>query len=462
MEYYKIPIIILIIITAISCKDSSNNNSKFVPLTISSNEPVSIKLTKMMNIGTLDIQEKTATINKETTFKVNQKPDKITLCFLLVNDDMSIFFIGPNMERNIIIEKDENNKINFVFNQNDQINNFTKKFHKEIRPLMRNSLGKESMLKLINKKEKELLSELQLLKPSIDKVSYKILSSMVTGKIAHIKFMIGEQFKTLTVHSPYYDFVDNVKFTDDNYLTYTDNLNTVLSVLRTQYERKYNKSFNDADDKLDFVNATIKNKEVKSAIICFLASKTIPEQTESDKEKLIKHLNQFSIKPNYLKHINNIKASTAVGKKIGNKARYLETLMPYNEDFSIKQLEGKTVYIDNWATWCGPCIKSMKAFKEKQEALNKINDIIFVFVSFDRNEKIWRNYVNNSFAPNQKIIHLYNGTDMNSEYGKYYNISGLPSYLLVDKQGLIYDINPKTPKDKKFVDYLNQLYENKE
>jgi hypothetical protein len=50
---------------------------------------------------------------------------------------------------------------------------------------------------------------------------------------------------------------------------------------------------------------------------------------------------------------------------------------------------------------------------------------------------------------------------MNSEYGKYYNISGLPSYLLVDKQGLIYDINPKTPKDKKFVDYLNQLYENK-
>jgi hypothetical protein len=71
MEYYKIPIIILIIITAISCKDNSNNNSEFVPLTISSNEPVNIKLTKMMNIETLDIQEKTATINKETTFKVN-------------------------------------------------------------------------------------------------------------------------------------------------------------------------------------------------------------------------------------------------------------------------------------------------------------------------------------------------------------------------------------------------------
>jgi thiol-disulfide isomerase/thioredoxin len=245
---------------------------------------------------------------------------------------------------------------------------------------------------------------------------------------------------------------------DDNYLTYSDNLNTVLGVLRTQFKRKYNKSFDTAsNEKFDFVDKSIKNKEIKSAIICFLAGKSIPEQTEDEKKELLKYLNPFSIKTTYLEHIKNTEASTAIGKKAGNKAKYIETLISYNKDFSIKQLEGKTVYIDNWATWCGPCMKSMKAFKEKQKILNRIEDVVFVFVSFDRNENIWRNYVKKSLAPNQNIIHLYNGMKMDSKYGKYYNISGLPSYLVIDKQGLIYDINPKNPSDNNFEQYLKQL-----
>jgi hypothetical protein len=93
---------------------------------------------------------------------------------------------------------------------------------------MESNLDQKPLFELIEKAENKMLNQLSQLKSHIDDGSYKILTSMVTGKITHIKFMKSERFKSLAYHSSYYDFVDGYTFDDDNYLTYSDNLNTVL------------------------------------------------------------------------------------------------------------------------------------------------------------------------------------------------------------------------------------------
>jgi len=51
-----------------------------------------------------------------------------------------------------------------------------------------------------------------------------------------------------------------------------------------------------------------------------------------------------------------------------------------------KQLNGKMVLINFWATWCKPCIKEMPAFVELQEKYK--NDFIIIGVLFEKEKEL--------------------------------------------------------------------------
>lgn len=46
----------------------------------------------------------------------------------------------------------------------------------------------------------------------------------------------------------------------------------------------------------------------------------------------------------------------------------------------LKAYKGKTVFINLWATWCGPCVKEMPSIERAMKALNK-SDIEFLLAS---------------------------------------------------------------------------------
>lgn len=62
---------------------------------------------------------------------------------------------------------------------------------------------------------------------------------------------------------------------------------------------------------------------------------------------------------------------------------------------------GKFIYIDNWATWCLPCIEGIPASKEL--AIKYKDNIQVIFISIDEDFGKWRDFVvenglkNNSF-----------------------------------------------------------------
>lgn len=49
-------------------------------------------------------------------------------------------------------------------------------------------------------------------------------------------------------------------------------------------------------------------------------------------------------------------------------------------------LKGKVVFINNWASWCPPCIAEMPSIQRLKHELND-QKIVFVMVSFDENQK---------------------------------------------------------------------------
>ena len=99
---------------------------------------------------------------------------------------------------------------------------------------------------------------------------------------------------------------------------------------------------------------------------------------------------------------------------------------------SLSQFKGQVVLLDFWASWCGPCLidlPDLRKIKEKTAALS----VVFLNVSIDTDDAAWREAIDKHGI---KGIHV-RADGFGSDVAKSYQVTGIPSYYLVDSQGLI-------------------------
>ena len=93
-------------------------------------------------------------------------------------------------------------------------------------------------------------------------------------------------------------------------------------------------------------------------------------------------------------------------------------------------MEGKVVLINFWATWCGPCRREMKDLGELQAELGG-PDFAVVALSSDRKGiPVVRKFYND-----YNIRHLLAYNDKSGKSQREFQIYGLPTTLLLDRQG---------------------------
>jgi len=99
-------------------------------------------------------------------------------------------------------------------------------------------------------------------------------------------------------------------------------------------------------------------------------------------------------------------------------------------DAMMAKFKGKVVYVDFWATWCGPCIAGMKKIAPLKEELEG-EDVVFVYITNQTSpEKTWELRI-----PSIKGEHFRVSPDEWNILSQKFQISGIPHYVLVDKDG---------------------------
>ena len=113
----------------------------------------------------------------------------------------------------------------------------------------------------------------------------------------------------------------------------------------------------------------------------------------------------------------------------------------------VSELKGKKVYVDVWATWCGPCIAEIPALKKLEEDLHD-EEVAFVSISIDqmKDKEKWEKFIVDRELGG---LQLFAEDAWNSEVVTAYNIKGIPRFLMIDEVGKIISANAPRPSDPK-------------
>ena len=98
-----------------------------------------------------------------------------------------------------------------------------------------------------------------------------------------------------------------------------------------------------------------------------------------------------------------------------------------SEPLKLEDLKGKVVVLDFWATWCGPCIRSIPKTNEMMEKWG--DKVVIIGICHDRGaEKM------GAVAKKHEIKYPL-AVDVKGATGDAYKNNGFPDYYIIDQNG---------------------------
>lgn len=288
---------------------------------------------------------------------------------------------------------------------------------------------------------------------------------------------VTKDFMALEEKNIEYDYLSNLQ----NYQSYhsyfakkedfmpSDNFMNLIETVDYNNEEDYNKLNSYKRLTQNYYSNKISNSDNPSEVFKTLNTKAFPDLKKDLANNLI-----YDISPNnthneaYYNGLMNMSSDEKYKEKLKTKYDKVMKLakgMPSPEfvkyenhkggKTSLEDLRGQYVYIDIWATWCGPCIREIPSLKEV-EILFHDKNITFVSISIDKAEK-HKEWVEMVEEKELGGIQLIAGKDWNSQFVQDYAIEGIPRFILIDPDGNIVDADAPRPSDPKLIETFKEL-----
>lgn len=447
-------ILALIVLTIISCNKSEKNYVLFSGKIENPNSNL-LSIINSSNKKVREIKVSDAGVFSDTIFNANGyyrfSDGKETSSIYLENG----YNITLNMDA-----KEFDESITYTGTGSSENNFLAKKFlikekHNDIGKLF--LLEEKEFLAKINEQKTELLSSIdgsisekfaQNEKKNID---YDYILTTKQYERGHAYFAKKKEFK---VSKDFPDLTKDLKF--DNEEDYK-----ISSAYRNLVGRNFYKTAREVSkkDSVSFQDAAIqfiekvKSSEIKNGLLTSIA-RNISSKNEKSADlytAIMKLSTDKDFKTKLTKKYNLINTLAK-----GNDSPIFDNYENYaGGTSSLSDFKGKYVYIDVWATWCGPCKREIPSLKKVEKQYHD-KDIAFISISIDvkKSHDAWIQMVKDKELTG---VQLFADNDWSSKFIKNYDINSIPRFILIDKEGKIVNADAPRPSSKDLIKLFDEL-----
>jgi len=151
----------------------------------------------------------------------------------------------------------------------------------------------------------------------------------------------------------------------------------------------------------------------------------------------------------------SFKNDDIIGWVLAPQIYILDKQMPVKSlDELIGILKDKQIYIDRWATWCGPCLEQF-TYNDALHQFLQDNDILLVYLNSDKDleEEKWFDFIK---THKLRGYHLRLNDELKEDLVKReIFIPMIPQYIIMNKEGSVMENKALKPSDGE--NLFNQL-----
>lgn len=267
-----------------------------------------------------------------------------------------------------------------------------------------------------------------------------ILLQWASKKLNYKKYYEYLGNGTLELSANYFNFMEDIDVNDPSFLEDENSYNFlktyVSSNVSTEFDHELLSNF-------DFISKSFNNQTTKDKIAYDLLKDFIKNEALEEVALIMEGYKTIQSDSTKYNELNDLVIEMSVFNA-GKPAFDFTYPNVSGDTVSLSDFVGSLVYVDVWATWCGPCKREIPHLIELEKEYHGKN-IIFLSVSVDE-EKDYDAWKNMLAEKEMGGVQLF--ASGWSKIAKDYKINGIPRFMLFDTNGNIITVRAPRPSNE--------------
>lgn len=356
--------------------------------------------------------------------------EKTKNVYLQKGDDVTISFDANNFDNTFAVKGGNEKAIDYL--NKIQLTGLPNEAYSQPWSEFKATVDKKiaSMKRLL--KARKFAADDKFLKMEEGRITYFYANAFLMYPVSHTYLT---QDTTLVLGKDYYDTLRQYVKEDDDLADNDEYRNYMIETAHVFDEAGKNirQLYPKVLAEMSYIGENTKSDKVRESLIHFLAF-TYVEGNGVENITDLQNLYYTYVTSPRLNEIFKKACAKWDKAAVGRPSPVFKGVDVNGKEMTLRDFRGKYIYIDMWATWCGPCQKELPFLKKLEEKF-KGRNIVFVGLSIDQDKTKWAARVKSGALSG---IQLYIGKG--SKFQSDYRISGIPRFILLDPNGRI--VNP--------------------